>query len=168
MKFFENINTISELKKEYFKLAKIHHPDIGGDVKIMQLINNAYETMFNFLKSKIDYTNFTEGEIPKNYTYKAEESNDFMDIISKIIHIPNIVIEICGYWIWVNGSTKEYKKIFKDNGFWWSGNKFAWYWKPQGYKKKGRKVFTMEEIRDTFGSNIVKGVKQNKLKPSET
>ena len=168
MKFFENIDTISELKKEYFKLAKKHHPDIGGDVSIMQMINNAYEKMFNYLKSKIDYTKFTEGEIPKNYTYKAETSNDYMEIISKIVHMPNITIEICGYWIWVNGNTKEYKEIFKSNGFKWSGNKFAWYWKPQGYVKRGKKVFSMDEIRNTFGSKIIEGVKRNTLNPSET
>lgn len=31
-----------ELRKEYYKLMLIHHPDKGGDITIAQLLNNIY------------------------------------------------------------------------------------------------------------------------------
>lgn len=33
---------ISDVKKTYRKLAHIHHPDKGGSVEAMQLVNEAY------------------------------------------------------------------------------------------------------------------------------
>lgn len=36
MKYFINVTTLDELKKQYRRLAMIHHPDVGGDVETMQ------------------------------------------------------------------------------------------------------------------------------------
>lgn len=52
MKYFTNCKNLEELKKEYRRLAMIHHPDRGGDVEIMKEINNEYDTMFPVLKLK--------------------------------------------------------------------------------------------------------------------
>ena len=38
-------NSFEELKKEYRKLSKIHHPDKGGDHNIMVRLNNLYEKL---------------------------------------------------------------------------------------------------------------------------
>jgi len=37
--------SFDELKKQYYKLSKIHHPDKGGDVSIMQRLNNLFEKL---------------------------------------------------------------------------------------------------------------------------
>ena len=50
MKYFANIETIADLKKEYRKLIKANHPDNGGDTWTMAEINNEYEKLFNLLK----------------------------------------------------------------------------------------------------------------------
>ena len=43
MKYFSNIKTIEELKKQYFALAKKYHSDItGGSDDIMKQINAEY------------------------------------------------------------------------------------------------------------------------------
>ena len=34
-----------ELKKQYYKLAKIYHPDKGGTVKLMQKLSQLYEIL---------------------------------------------------------------------------------------------------------------------------
>ena len=39
MKYFTNIKTLDDLKKEFRRLAMIHHPDRGGDVETMKEIN---------------------------------------------------------------------------------------------------------------------------------
>ena len=50
MKFFANCATLDELKKEYRRLAMIHHPDHGGDTATMQAINAEYDAFFPALK----------------------------------------------------------------------------------------------------------------------
>lgn len=43
MKYFENIKNLEELRKEYKKLVKKNHPDIGGSEEEMKIINVEYE-----------------------------------------------------------------------------------------------------------------------------
>lgn len=38
MKCFANITTLDELKREFRRLAMLHHPDRGGDTRTMQII----------------------------------------------------------------------------------------------------------------------------------
>lgn len=52
MKYFTQCKTLDELKKEFRRLAMIHHPDRGGDVETMKEINNEYDMMFPVLKAK--------------------------------------------------------------------------------------------------------------------
>ncbi len=52
MKYFANCKSLEELKKEFRRLAMIHHPDRGGDVEMMKAINNEYDMMFPVLKLK--------------------------------------------------------------------------------------------------------------------
>ena len=51
-KYFENISTLEELRKQYKELLKIHHPDNGGNVSEMQEINSEYDRMFKLLKDQ--------------------------------------------------------------------------------------------------------------------
>lgn len=46
MKHFKNINSLSELKKEYRKLALANHPDKGGNTETMQEINVEFDVLF--------------------------------------------------------------------------------------------------------------------------
>ena len=47
---FINVTGINEAKKIYKKLAKILHPDIGGDEISFKLLNNIYN---NVIENKI-------------------------------------------------------------------------------------------------------------------
>jgi curved DNA-binding protein len=50
--------TPEELKSAYRRLAKQHHPDLGGDAAKFQQINEAYETLSDLQKrAHYDYTN---------------------------------------------------------------------------------------------------------------
>ena len=51
MKFFNNIKTLEQLKKEYHKLVMKHHPDVGGKEELMKEINNEYEKLFDIVKT---------------------------------------------------------------------------------------------------------------------
>lgn len=50
--YFEKCQDLNELKSVYKKLALKHHPDCGGDVRIMQEINAEYDRIFLFAESE--------------------------------------------------------------------------------------------------------------------
>jgi curved DNA-binding protein CbpA len=50
MKYFAEVHTLDELKKEFRRLAMLHHPDVGGDTATMQEINAEYDRLFPALK----------------------------------------------------------------------------------------------------------------------
>lgn len=137
--------TMDELKTAYRKACLSNHPDHGGDLEAMKLVNAAYD----FLKVH----KWTMDDM-------APASDDsILDCIlerwSSIKHWPNITGEVCGTWIWVTGQTWRYKKQLKSFGFRWSQNKSSWYWHPAGYKKRSRRSWGLEDIRDKFGSSTL-------------
>ena len=74
MKYFNNIKSFSDLKKQYRKLVLDNHPDKGGTIEVMQEINKEFEQIFNVWKDKKEtedntgYANDYEGATAKEYT----------------------------------------------------------------------------------------------------
>ena len=56
MKYFNNCNTLDELKKEYRRLAMQNHPDRGGDAETMKAINAEYDNLFPLFKLRYNQT----------------------------------------------------------------------------------------------------------------
>ena len=52
MKYFNNINSLDELKKEFRRLAMLHHPDRGGDTATMQAINPEFDGIEVYFPAK--------------------------------------------------------------------------------------------------------------------
>ena len=106
MKWFNNVTTIEELRKQYRELLRKYHPDNEhGDTKITQEINAEYDLVFADLSKK------TQAE-HHSYTHNANEENQaFKEVLNRIIHI-NADIEIIGSWIWVHGGY-EYRELLK-------------------------------------------------------
>ncbi len=50
MSYFKKIQSLDDLKEQFKKLAREHHPDAGGDAEIMKQINQEYETLFPIWK----------------------------------------------------------------------------------------------------------------------
>lgn len=147
MKYFTNCKTAEELKKEYRRLAKELHPDLGGDTEEFKIMQNEFEKMWERLKNV--HKN-SEGE---TYTKESTETaEEFIHIIEVLTPLKNILVEICGSWIWVTGNTKEHKNILKELKFRYAQRKQAWYFHTEPYKKKGKRELTLDEIRDMFGS----------------
>lgn len=158
MKWFTNPKTLEELKKQYKQLALKYHPDRGGNADTMKEVNCEYDLFFEKLKN----THRTaEG---KTYTTETTETaEDFKEIIEKLIRFNGIHIEICGSWLWVTGCTIEYREELKKMKFRWSKSKVAWYYHREEYRKTTKRTFTLEEIRDLYGSETIKTEPQLKL-----
>lgn len=45
MKYFKNVKNVEDLKKTYKKLARENHPDMGGNIEVMQAINAEFDIL---------------------------------------------------------------------------------------------------------------------------
>ena len=149
MKFFENVSNLEDLKKEYKKLAKVYHPDLGGNEEIMKKLNNDYDSLFNLLKG----SNNANSENRKVYE-TPEQTREFLNKIMML----DVDVEICGSWLYITGNTKEVKEQLKELKCNWSKNKKCWYWFPNiENSKKRRGHYNMNEIRNKYGSEKING-----------
>lgn len=156
MKWFNECHTIDEVKAMYKKLAKQHHPDLGGDTLTMQEINKEYA----FASARaVKGANLSEQETEK----EMEFSESYRQAIEKVIHLDEIVIEVVGYWIWVTGNTYPVRITLKEAGFFFAPKKQAWYFRTAEFKvsKGGKK--SLEEIRAKYGSEIIKEDKRKRI-----
>lgn len=156
MKYFNNVLNLSELRKQYKELLKIHHPDNGGNVADMQEINAEYDSLFKMLKDKHD-SNSTDNnrESFDNMQYDFAEDEKLREMLNKIIGFHGITLEVCGNWLWAFDSY-NYRKELKKLGFRYAKNKKAWYWHSEAFRKKSRKSLSMDDIRSYYGSTEVR------------
>lgn len=148
MKYFNNCETLNDVKSLYRTLAKEHHPDKGGDLATMQSINNEYSFAIRAIaKGENLCQEDLDSEILNAELYK--------EAINAIINLEGINIEICGGWIWVTGNTFVHKAIFKSNGFYFASKKIAWYFRSAEYKVNNRKKLTLDEIRTKYGTHHI-------------
>lgn len=151
MKYFENCTTLDELKKEYRRLAFLHHPDRGGDLETMKVINDAHDKRFEQLKK-------SHNESADEYHQTTETAEEFRAIIEYLLRLDGLEIELCGSWLWIGGNTKEHKDALKAAGCRWSQNKKLWYWhhieEGRTWRRSGA---DMNQIRTKYGSQIITG-----------
>ncbi|MGB3464542.1 MAG: J domain-containing protein [Cyclobacteriaceae bacterium] len=131
--------TPKDAKQAYHNVCKKFHPDINpAGEEMMKLINQAYDVLQSFT-----------GDVSQRQT-------DYADALSQalncIISIPDLIVEICGSWVWVTGNTQTHKDILKGAGFKWAPKKKAWYFRPEDFKSRGRGKSSLEDIRIKYGS----------------
>lgn len=149
LKFFENVTTLTELRKEYRRLAFIYHPDKGGDTVLMQILNDSYERLSEkFIKENDE---FSEGR----KKYEMQVSEEIRKMLDRIMFLKGVDIEVIGGWIWITGNTFAVRTTLKKLGFMFSHPKTAWYWHRGEYRKKNGKIQSMDEMRDFWGSQKI-------------
>lgn len=149
-------------KKSWGKYCAKFHPDKNpAGLEMMKLGNVAY----SFLKSLPDVS------ATENQEQEAENTGlDFGELLNEKINLvldfgdTDLILEVCGAWLWVTGNTKPYAKNLKEAGFFWASKKLAWYFRPAGWKSSSRGGWQMDKIRDSFGSDGVKTFRKNKEK----
>lgn len=147
-KWFENVETIEELRKQYRELLKKFHPDNnGGSVEITQEINSEYDRLFSILNKENESDN-------KSTTCNNKAENEaFKTVLNQIIHI-NADVEIIGSWLWIHGGY-EYRDFLKSVGFKFAPRKKCWCWHHGEYKRHHKGEVSLDEIRLKYGSQKV-------------
>lgn len=142
-KELKECKNIDELKKVYKKLAKIHHPDMGGNEENFKELNNLYQNLLS-----------------KN-EFNFEIDIDLERVIADILYL-DITIEIVGSWIWLSGDTKPYKEILKTANFRWHNKRKKWFWtnqeKSKVYSKKD-----FDSLKEKYGCKEVKTKNTHKI-----
>lgn len=154
MKWFKNVDfqtPIEDIKKQYLRLCKLHHPDLGGSVEDMAAINAEYEQL------QRHHYNIHRGKDGQVYTDErqdapTEDASQFTEWISSLLKM-GLTVEVCGSWLWITGDTRTHKDELKAMGCYYSGSKKCWYMHPKETKKyRHHRAQSMDRIRDKYGS----------------
>lgn len=159
MKYFKDCKTLEEVKALYKKLALENHPDRGGSTETMQEINTEYA----FATARIVAGSKMNAEETEQEMHFSEE---YRKIIEQIIHLPGIVIELVGLWIWVTGETKPVHKELGAAKLFYASKKKAWYYRSDHLKAKRGGKKSLDEIRSKYGSEVVKNKDRYKSIPA--
>lgn len=160
-KYFQDCHTIEDVKRTYKEWAKKLHPDNGGSEEEFKAMAAEYEKAFERLKSV--HASKDGG------TYEEESQEvpeEFAGIINACIAFENVKIEIIGSWVWLTGNTFVYKDIIKDLGFFWSKSKKAWYYTGETEKSFKRGHYSMDGVRQKWGTTEVKAAGEERRKIS--
>ena len=169
MKYFKNVETLEELRKQYKELLKNFHPDNPqGSTRATQEVNAEYDNLFKVLKDRHEHkTEQTSDTYKKSYDsmkYDFSEDEKLREVLRSIIHLSDITIELCGSWLWVSGNTYQHKEELKKYGFKYASKKKQWYWHSELFRKKGKKTLSMDDIRSYYGSTEVQTEEVKKIK----
>lgn len=161
-RYFINVNTLEQLRRQYKDLLKRFHPDNGGSEEVMKAVNVEYDKLFKVLKDRhesksADGQNATDSakSAYNANMYDWENDKALREVLQKIINYSGIEIEIAGQWIWISGNTYIYRKDLKDIGFKWASTKKQWYWHSEIFRKRSHRTLSMEDIRNYYGSTKV-------------
>ncbi len=152
--YFESCTTLQEVKELYRTLAKENHPDKGGNLQIMQDINNQYTRAINTIAKGGKFTAAeAEAEILQAEAYQQA--------INKVVNLEGCKLELIGSWLWITGNTKQHCKILNSEParFNWSKKKTdpsAWFFRTAEYKttNKGQKM-ELDAIRNKYGAQTI-------------
>ena len=163
MKWFSsNISTMEELRREYRRLAKLHHPDAGGNTEDMKQINAEYDRLYAIL-SRQEAQERPQGEQEYKHTTedKAAEDKAIRVVLDALAGI-DADVEIIGNWLWITRNSYPYKELLKSLNFHYASRKRAWYWHFGEYHRHHKQEVSLDEIRQKYGSQKVNNRRERK------
>jgi hypothetical protein len=145
--YFQGLTSEQDIKARYKSLAKEHHPDLGGCLETMKIINAQYDKVLTGAYQ-------SQGKSITEIDELLEKDTAIRNQVIKVIHLEGLIVEICGSWIWITGDTKRHKDALKTAKFLWSPKKLCWYWRSEakkGWFYRGN-TYDLEAIRYKHGS----------------
>lgn len=156
MKWFQDTDTLENLRKEYRRLVVKYHPDNGGSEEAVKEINTEYDVLFKRLKSNFEHQDsYDRASDKQKQQYDWQKDAQIRAIVLQLSKFKDITVEIIGVWIWVSNCyacRKELKKL----GFHWARQKQMWYLHFDDFHKFSQKPASMTYIRAKYGSVEVK------------
>lgn len=155
--YFSQIKTLDQLKKAYREWALKLHPDRGGNEDEFKAMQAEYERRRDFIFSKGTWTE-------KQQEQERGYDEELRAMIDKVINLSAfefdlfdkaVQIEVIGNWLWISGHTYPIRDFLKKLGFRFSSQKRAWHWHTGEFKKYSKKRYSIEEIRNKYGSERV-------------
>lgn len=150
-KYFAHCKTLDQLKQEYKRLAKIHHPDCGGDDATMAAINAEFDRLCKILPKET-----ADGKTYQPKDEEREAPEKFREAVNATLNMDGVQVELCGAWLWVTGNTYPNRERLKAAGYRFSKNKVAWYWHDENSISHSKKRYSLDEIRLMHGSETIK------------
>jgi hypothetical protein len=159
LKYFKDAITIKQIKETYRELCKIHHPDLGGDLKTMQELNAEYHAV---LKTR-DGTCFASanGNGHEEYKYDCEAekvaAEKLVETLTGLRGITTqkaLTIDLVGVWIWVYDTSREdieARKALKDLNYRWNKDRGVWQWGAVRKHYRGKSNMSNEEVAQKYG-----------------
>lgn len=143
-----------DVKRAYRTAAKRYHPDHNpAGAEMMKMVNAAYEALRDHV-----------GPVP---TYEPEGEKTYPDgvfeALSAIVELDGLFIEICGAWVWVTGATFKHRETLKGTHFRYARKKKSWYFRPEDWRSASRGTFSMDEIREKYGSDKMRSRDQRQI-----
>jgi len=156
MKWFQNIETLEGLRKEYRQLVVKYHPDNGGLENAIKEINAEYGILFKKLKENYEHQEaYSHASDKQKQQYDWQKDTQIRNMLIQLSKFKDITVEVIGVWIWVSGCY-EYRKELKALGFHFARQKQMWYIHFDDYHKFSSKPASMSYIRAKYGSMEVK------------
>jgi hypothetical protein len=150
MKWFAAQRTVEEVKRRYRTLAQQYHPDLGGNTRDMQDINNEYQAA---LKACDGQTSKGSDNKDHTYRYNCEVETAVMEKIQELLrwNFEGVTVALIGTWIWLTGDTKTHKDQIKALGLKYSGEKVAWYWHTGSYHRRSKHGASFGSMASRYG-----------------
>jgi curved DNA-binding protein CbpA len=151
-KYFSQEMTIEEIRKNFHHFCLQLHPDKGGDPEAFKAMKNEYDYFSGLLAATEGGRATAEN---RSARYTAETERVLREAIERFMNIPGIMIEICGFWLWISRDTFPVHEQIKTVGAKFSGHKKMWYWAATMKAGKVRGIYNMNKIRAKFGSERI-------------
>lgn len=150
-KYFDHLSTVEDIKAEYRRLAKQHHPDLGGDTATMQDINNQY---LEALQNCDGQTSTGSDKKEHTYYYNEDLEKMIMEVIDKLLTLKmaDVDIILIGTWVWIKGDTKPHKEDLKGLKCRWHGKRKCWYWASPNRRRSFSTNGSLSDLAEKYGS----------------
>ena len=158
--FFEDCETVEDIKKRYRKLLFEHHLN----EEALKILNKQYHVALCSCDGQT-----TVGTDNKEHTYHYNEAveQSIMDTINELLKLKmeGVDILLIGTWLWILNNTKPYKDSLKKLGCKWHSKRGCWYWRSPSNKHYRPSGGSLSELAAKYGCTHVEDLEEKKQKP---